>query len=130
MTFGLWDNETINTYLEGNCHLLTFYLWKKLPGSEIYILNEETKRKSLLQLHSLVFMKNKFYDINGSYDSEEEFIDGWKEQFYMEGCNLALDKTEFPESFSDWCRVDYSHSEHLQAKEFVEKHYIPMFIKN
>lgn len=63
----MFSQNIISLYSEGNCHLLSYYMQKKLLNSEIYVLLNNNEI-----IHSLVYYNGDYYDIYGKYNSQKQ----------------------------------------------------------
>lgn len=78
------DEDTIDLYLNGNCHLLSYFLNKTIPESQIFILDESVtlpEGTTIRTIHSMVKIKEKYYDILGPTEDIPMYIKNWKEMY-------------------------------------------------
>jgi hypothetical protein len=78
------DEDTIYLYLNGNCHLLSYFLSKTIPESQIFILDEtvSSSGESTTQpIHSMVKISGIYYDILGPTEDIPSYIENWKKMY-------------------------------------------------
>lgn len=109
-----FDEDTTDLYTNGCCYLLAYYLQKKLDSSEIYILESNGTN-----IHSLVFHKDNFYDINGKFNSEHDII-----IFYTKLFKVYKDiKIRPMKDESELILKSYYKSDHFLTKRFVDNYF-------
>lgn len=111
----IFDDHTINTYMEGNCHLLSFVLNSfTFNDSEIhnifmYDLFPNGKEYKVI-VHSLLYIisTKQYVDINGIFMNKEEVINFWEDYYNVN--DFTYGKFEIIPNHS-------SHNRYLETDE-------------
>ena len=77
------DLDTVDIYLDGNCHLLSYFLSRRIENSTIYVMEETVAQErggssSTAIVHSMVKFGERYWDILGPTSDIPDYIASWK----------------------------------------------------
>ena len=112
----MFDEDVINLYSNGDCHLLSYYINIYNKHTKIYLLRHDG-----VIIHSLVYYNNKFHDITGGYDDPRKIYDYWSKCYpEYEGKAKLLFSLSLINDIKDLSLDEYSIAEHIAAERFVK----------
>ena len=127
----LWNNSTdIHTRYTFSCGLCAIFSLELCKILKLYNSTKNCKIKSIISkehnlfLHTIILCNNKYIDINGIYDSENETINSFLRSNFKGLCDEDENNNQDDINMCNYYMMDYNDKEHnvMVINSLIEKY--------